>query len=156
MEETRLMPADPADPEETVVEVLDRDECFRLLATQNVGRVAAADPGQGPHVVPVNYALLRGSIVFRTGPGTKLRLVTTEPVSFQVDFVDSFHQAGWSVLVRGLAYQASDWEIEAEGVDVAPFAPGPRWQWVRIDPQAVTGRRINLPVAAPMDPRGYL
>jgi nitroimidazol reductase NimA-like FMN-containing flavoprotein (pyridoxamine 5'-phosphate oxidase superfamily) len=138
------------------VEELDRDECFRLLTTENVGRLAVAERGEAPHVFPVNYRLMGDSVVFRTDPGTKLRLLTTEPVAFEVDFVDDLHRAGWSVVLRGLAYAASDAEIEMEGIEVDPYAPGGKWQWVRLVPNAVTGRRINLPTAAPMDPRGYL
>ena len=144
------------DSEEPVVEELDREECLRLLATQSVGRVAMSKPGWAPHVVPLNYLLLRDSIVFRTGRGTKQRLLLTEPVSFEVDFVDSFHQVGWSVLVQGLAYQLSSWEIEVEDLHVEPFAPGKKDYWARLVPQSITGRRIGLPAAAPFDPRGYL
>lgn len=140
---------------EAEVETLDGEECLRLLATQSVGRLAVAVPGEAPDVVPVNYTLLRGSIVFRTVRGTKLHQLTTEPVSFQVDFVDPFHRAGWSVLVKGFAYQASDWEIEVEGITDSSYLPG-RYQWVRITPDSMTGRRIALPTAQPMDPRGYL
>src|SRR5437762_8246808 len=118
---------------DTVTEELDQEECWRLLATQSVGRLAVAEPGHAPEVVPVNYSLLRGSVVFRTGPGTKLRLLTTEPVSFEVDFVDPFHRAGWSVLVQGLAYPASDWEIEVEDIVVPEaYAPEDKPQWVRL------------------------
>ena len=142
--------------EEPVVDELDREECLRLLATQSVGRVAVTEPDWAPHVVPVNYVLLRDSIVFRSGRGTKLRLLVTEPVSFEVDFVDPFHRTGWSVLVKGLAYQASNWEIEVEDVHIEPFAPGRKDYWARLVPHSITGRRIRLPAAAPFDPRGYL
>jgi nitroimidazol reductase NimA-like FMN-containing flavoprotein (pyridoxamine 5'-phosphate oxidase superfamily) len=142
--------------DETVVEELDRDECLRLLQSQSVGRLAVAEPGTAPDVVPVNYTMLRDSVVFRTDRGTKLRLLVTEPVSFQVDFVDPFHRTGWSVLVKGLAYEASDWEMEVEGVLVEPFAPGRRPHWVRITPASITGRRLVLPAPMPLDPRGYL
>lgn len=142
--------------DEPVIEELDRQECLRLLATQSVGRVAVGKPGWAPHVVPVNYVLLRDSIVFRSDQGTKLHLLLTEPISFEVDFVDSFHRAGWSVLVQGLAYQLSSWEIEVEDLHVEPFAPGKKDYWARLVPQSITGRRIGLPGAAPFDPRGYL
>ena len=150
--------SEPAHGEDgvVIVEDLDHDECFRLLGTQNVGRLAVSEPGEAPHVFPVNYRLLRDSVVFRTDRGTKLTLLTTEPVAFEVDFVDDFHRTGWSVVLRGLAYPASDWEIEVEDLQVDPYAPGGKWQWVRLVPQAVTGRRLNLPTTAPMDPRGYL
>jgi uncharacterized protein len=127
------------------LEELDEEECLRLLASQSVGRLAVAEPGRAPHVVPVNYVLLRGSVVFRSGRGTKLRLLITEPVSFEVDSIDPIHHTGWSVLVQGLAYQASDREIEVEDVDVEPFAPGQKDDWVRLMPQSITGRRLHLP-----------
>ena len=151
-----LQEAPRTESEEPVMQELDREECLRLLATQSVGRVAVSNPGWAPHVVPVNYLLLRDSIVFRSGPGTKLRHLLTEPISFEVDFVDSFHRAGWSVLVQGLAYQLSSWEIDAEDLHVEPFASGKKDYWVRLVAQSITGRRIALPEAAPFDPRGYL
>lgn len=144
------------DGEEPVVEELDREECLRLLASQSVGRVAVAEPGWAPHVVPVNYVLLRDSIVFRSDRGRKLSLLLTEPVSFEVDFVDPFHRTGWSVLVQGLAYQPSNSEIEVEDLHVEPFAPGKKDHWVQLVPHSITGRRIRLPTASPFDPRGYL
>jgi nitroimidazol reductase NimA-like FMN-containing flavoprotein (pyridoxamine 5'-phosphate oxidase superfamily) len=59
--------------QEATVRALDQETCLRLLATQRLGRLAVvAEPGRGPHVVPVNYTLLRGSIVLRSAPGTKL------------------------------------------------------------------------------------
>lgn len=139
-----------------VMEELNREDCLRLLATQSVGRVAVAEPGWAPHVVPVNYVLLRDSIVFRCDRGTKLRLLVTEPVSVEVDVVDSFHRTGWSVLVQGLAYQASNWEIEVEDLHLEPFAPGRKDNWVRLVPHSITGRWIHLPAPSPFDPRGYL
>lgn len=138
------------------VEDLDRPECLRLLATQSVGRVAVNRPGWAPHVVPVNFTVIDDTIVFRTDDGTKLRLLLTEPVSFEVDFVDDFHRAGWSVLVQGLAYEESEWEISLDEGDVAPFAPGGKTHWARLVPHSVTGRRIVLPIAEPFDERGYL
>lgn len=146
----------PTDNEGIEIEDLDRDECYRLAATRNVGYLAVAEPGEAPHVFAVNFRLMGDSVVFRTDRGTKLQLLTTEPVAFVVDFVDDLHRAGWSVVFRGLAYPASDWEIEVEDVQVDPWAPGGKWQWVRLVPKTVTGRRLNLPTAAPMDPRGYL
>src|SRR5262249_44438718 len=94
------------------------------------------------------------SVVFRTDRGTKLDLLTTSPVAFEVDFVDTFHHGGWSVVLRGLAYPASDWEIEVEGdVDVEPFAPRGEWQWGRVvaRPRA---RRPRRPPRRPRRPAG--
>jgi len=141
---------------EAVLEELDREECLRLLATQSLGRVAMAEPGYAPHVVPVNYVMLRDSVVFRSDRGTKLRLLNTGPVSFEVDFADPFHRTGWSVLIQGLAYEASDWEMEQEDLHLEPYAPGKKSSWVRIVPNSITGRRVRLPEGPGPDPRGYL
>ena len=55
----------------TGLEVIEPDECRRLLAADDVGRLAIIDGGT-PAVFPINYALDGDAIVFRTGPGTKL------------------------------------------------------------------------------------
>jgi len=44
---------------------------MRLLATQRVGRLAAV-AGHHPLVMPVNFALDHGIIVFRSSAGLKL------------------------------------------------------------------------------------
>src|SRR5437763_13797599 len=85
---------------------IDRDECLQLLRSQPVGRVAMTTPDDSPLVVPVNYVVDGEFVVFRSDPGTKLRLLAARPVSFQVDFIDWFHRSGWSVLGRGRAYEA--------------------------------------------------
>ena len=50
---------------------LTRSECFELLATEHLGRVAIVDD-RGPVIFPVNFVLDRHTVVFRTGAGTKL------------------------------------------------------------------------------------
>src|SRR5690242_13200475 len=100
----------------TLFEELDRDTCLGLLQTRSVGRLAVTRPDGPPLLVPVNYTVLRGSIVFRTTPGTKLTRLVTEPVSFEVDEWDPEGRTGWSVVVQGLAYEASDREMEDEDV----------------------------------------
>ena len=129
---------------ETVVETLDRAECLALLATQRLGRLAVlAGPDVGPHVVPVNYALLRGSIVLRSAPGTKLHRLVTEPVTFEVDSFDPFMRTGWSVVVEGLAYEASDREMEVEDINLHPLLERQNSRWVRLVPRSISGRRVT-------------
>jgi len=135
--------------QQPVIETLDRETCLALLATQAVGRVAVALPGLAPHVVPVNYAMLRGSVVFRTAPGTKLDWLVTEPVSFEVDTFDLVNRTGWSVLVQGFAYEASDREMEIEDIHVDSFVDRQNSRWARLQPQSITGRRIVHPPVSP-------
>ncbi|MFD0533894.1 pyridoxamine 5'-phosphate oxidase family protein [Actinomadura luteofluorescens] len=51
--------------DEPVLEELDRAECMKLLSGGSIGRVAF-DDGEGPTVVPVNYAVEGDSVIFRT------------------------------------------------------------------------------------------
>ncbi|HJP67206.1 MAG TPA: pyridoxamine 5'-phosphate oxidase family protein [Actinomycetota bacterium] len=129
---------------DTKVEILDQAECLALLATQRLGRLAVTRGADvGPHVVPVNYALLRQSIVFRSAPGTKLHRLVTEPVTFEVDSFDPFMRTGWSVVVEGLAYEASDREMEYEEVNLHPLLEKQTSRWARLVPRTITGRRIT-------------
>lgn len=131
--------------QQPVVETLDRETCLDLLATQAIGRVAVARPALAPHIVPVNYALLHGSIVFRTAPGTKLEWLVTEPLSFEVDAFDLESRTGWSVVAQGYAYEASDREMEIEDVQLDSFVDRQDSRWARLQPKSITGRRIVHP-----------
>lgn len=135
---------------------LSADECFELLATQPIGRLAVSRADGPPMVVPVNYRLDGTAVVFRSDPGLKVRLLRQgSPVSFQVDWIDWHHRAGWSVLVHGAAYEASHWETDH--LDLDPWPAGDKRTWVRIVATTVTGRRL-LPADLPWpcDGRGYL
>jgi len=102
-----------------------------------------AGPDLGPHLVPVNYAVLRESIVLRSAPGTKLQRLVTEPLSFEVNSFDPYMRMGWSVVIEGLAYEASDREIEVEDINLHPLLDLQNSRWVRLVPRTITGRRIT-------------
>ena len=135
------------------LEELSRDECMRLLASASIGRVAVPSPDGSPLVVPVNYVLDGEVVVFRSDPGSKLFALREYPMSFQVDSVDPFRRTGWSVLVRGIAYEAVPEEVEH--LTVEPWTGGEKQHWVRVLPRVVSGRRIRLPPIR-TDARGYL
>ena len=135
---------------------IDTDECWRLLSTQPVGRVAVI-VGQYPLVFPVNYALDGMHILFRTGVGTKLWAIDRSNVTFEVDELDLAGRSGWSVMVRGAAHELSPKQTPADTSGVVSWAPGERVHTVRIVADQITGRRIRpaeLPPAT--DLRGYL
>lgn len=126
------------------LEVLSRAECLELLARKRLGRVAVS-MGALPVVVPVNYALLDGDVVFRTGTGTKLdAAVTNMVVAFEVDDADDVDRSGWSVLVTGIASEVTD----ADEADAAAELLGNAWlpvappRIVRVRADLVSGRRI--------------
>jgi nitroimidazol reductase NimA-like FMN-containing flavoprotein (pyridoxamine 5'-phosphate oxidase superfamily) len=143
------------------LQVLDADECYRLLATEQIGRLGV-NAEHYPLIFPVNYALDGSVIVIRTDLGTKLTAADHANVTFEVDQIDKHTRAGWSVLVRGLA-EAVTKEHGAELVErtrasgVEPWAPGDHGHWMRLIPQGISGRRIvpgQLPPA--FEPGAYL
>lgn len=131
----------------TVIETLSDAECWTLLASESFGRIAVATT-DGPDVFPVNYVAHDGALYFRSAPGTKLMEVAADGrVAFEVDgrFGDRADPGRhWSVVVRGTAKRLdSDEEIEASGVlDLVTAAGGAQYNYVKIAPVAVTGRRL--------------
>ena len=75
-----------ANDNRTGLDVLSKEECLRLLASEEVGRVVTTAKGR-IHIVPVNYVLDGETIVFRTDPGTKLD-AADGPAAFEIDGFD--------------------------------------------------------------------
>ena len=130
----------------TGLEILDRHECYDRLAHEHLGRLAVCVGGQ-PIVLPVNYALDDGDIVFRSASGTKVAAAAGRDVAFEIDGHDALRHGGWSVLVVGTAERVADAAQSArlEHLPVTPYGPGDKPIWIRIHPSAVTGRRIPTP-----------
>ncbi|MFF7313499.1 pyridoxamine 5'-phosphate oxidase family protein [Streptomyces sp. NPDC008137] len=125
---------------------LTEAECRGLLSTHGVGRLAVTTDA-GPVVLPVNYSVVDGDIVFRTDPGSAPSQAAGDRVAFEVDRIDEAFSEGWSVLVRGPASTVTDPEEVARLKEQAysePWAGGRRELWLRIQPGAVTGRRITV------------
>jgi len=129
----------------TWTELLSPERCWDAAATTAVGRLAVIIDG-APDIYPINYAVDDRTIVFRTGPGSKLRAVTqSQVVAFEVDAVDEPRRAGWSVVMQGRAQEITDpAELRAAGhraLDV--WIPAERPVWIRITPTRVSGRSIR-------------
>ena len=127
------------------LEVLDRDECLRLLGGAVIGRVGVSS-GALPRVLPVNFRLDGDRILIRTSRGTKLDAATANAVvAFEVDEIDPVNQTGWSVLITGVAREVTDPDELAE-VRAEPLArwapPGPNDRVMAISTELVDGRRI--------------
>src|SRR3954453_9309987 len=98
----------------TIVE-LDEHQCWELLRSQEVGRLAVAIANH-PDIFPVNFVVDHATVVFRTAEGTKLAAaVLGESVAFEVDgqtdgaaYVPPDVPAdveAWSVVVKGRAVE---------------------------------------------------
>lgn len=127
------------------VQVLSTADCIRLLRSGVVGRVAVSTP-QGPHVVPVNHAVIGRSIVLRTAASSVLVTVGVGSViGFEIDHVDYTRHLGWSVLARGPASILSADEVTAAEHEWAPrpWAGGERSAYVGLCWTQLTGRRLG-------------
>jgi nitroimidazol reductase NimA-like FMN-containing flavoprotein (pyridoxamine 5'-phosphate oxidase superfamily) len=103
--------------------------------------------GDGPDIFPVNYVPNYGTIIFRTGPGTKLDALLASPaVVLEADGLNSYGTIAWSVVIKGFAEVVSKNEElqEAAEAGLSPWQPGAKDHLVRVTPQDVSGRRFII------------
>jgi nitroimidazol reductase NimA-like FMN-containing flavoprotein (pyridoxamine 5'-phosphate oxidase superfamily) len=87
---------------------LDALECRRLLRAHSAGRVALATP-DGPHIVPVVYAVVDETVVIRTSPYSILGAHGRRAMlALEVGSLDEQRGTGWSVVVRGRSWVEAD------------------------------------------------
>ncbi len=127
------------------LEVLDRNECFRLLRSATLGRVGFTS-GALPTVLPVNFLLDGERILVRTGRGGTLDAALRDVVvAFEVDQFDAIDHSGWSVAVTGVATEITD----RDDLEAARLEPVPRWApageaaVIAISTEIVSGRRLS-------------
>jgi len=129
----------------TGIEMLDRDHCLRLLANDEVGRLAVISGG-APVILPVNYAMDGEAVVVRTAAGTKLDAVAT-PACFEIDAFDRSTRHGWSVVVSGRLEEVDGYAsrdlARLRSLGVSPWAEGERDHFLRLVPSRITGRRVG-------------
>ena len=128
------------------LEVLDREECLRLLACATLGRVGLTS-GALPMVLPVNFLLDEERILVRTGRGSKMEAALRDAVvAFEVDDFDSMDRSGWSVAVTGVASEVSTPAglAAVRQMPIARWAPHGDEAVLAISTEIVSGRRITL------------
>lgn len=125
---------------------LDRQECERLLRAGIVGRFALSTP-EGPHIIPVNYAVVDETIVVRTSSYSILGTHGRDAMlAFEVDHVDHDRHVGWSVVARGRGWAEVDPDEVArirEGWTPRPWASGQRSLFIRMRWDSLTGRSLG-------------
>ena len=138
-------------PAEEMIPVLDEvnaAECWGLLATSQLGRIAFVTEGR-PHVIPVNYAIDGESVLVRTAPGALLERADRHPVAFEVDDIDVATHTGWSVQVHGFAEAIGDavdpTSERLKRLVLPTWAPGAgqRTSWMHVRAESITGRRLR-------------
>jgi hypothetical protein len=116
---------------------LSDDECWDLLRSHGVGRIAWSG-AEGMSVVPVNYLVDGDAIRIRTTPYSLLaRDGGALDVAFEVDDIDPERHLGWSVLARG----RSERDAHAP-TGPRPWATGSRVLALQIRVRSLSGRRL--------------
>jgi nitroimidazol reductase NimA-like FMN-containing flavoprotein (pyridoxamine 5'-phosphate oxidase superfamily) len=131
--------------DDLAVQELDVPTCLAYLRSATIGRVAFLVDGQ-PIIIPVNYAIDRGTVLFHSAEGSKLRAgLASAPMAFEADGRDADTGAYWSVLLQGRAevVRRPDDLEDVEGVDTHTIAPGDKRYTMRIDWSSMTGRLIS-------------
>jgi nitroimidazol reductase NimA-like FMN-containing flavoprotein (pyridoxamine 5'-phosphate oxidase superfamily) len=125
------------------VRELDEQECWDRVAAAPFGRLALSVMDD-VDIVPVNAVLSEGDLYFRTAPGSKLAELAANPrVAFEVDGYDD--ETAFSVVVKGTAERLErQADIDAaDALPLTPWIPTLKYRWVRIRPDAVSGRAFR-------------
>ena len=130
------------------VVVIPEQECWELLGSQRVGRVALTVNAL-PAVLATSYRILnRDTLAFYTSLGPRLRSALRQSVvAFETDHIDPDEQAGWTVVAIGTAVEVSDPAAaeEAERAGLRTWDAYERSQLIWLRPEIVTGRRWGRP-----------
>ena len=129
------------------LEVLDEDECLRLLRREPLGRIALTS-GALPVVLPVNFVAIDRAIVFATEPGMKLHAARAHQIAcFEIDGHDVFAHSGWSVLATGPLSEIRDADrlAAARQLPLSPWALAHPDHFVELSIELLSGRRIRRP-----------
>jgi hypothetical protein len=143
--------ADPSDRHRQLDDI-GEVECFDLLQTQDLGRLAIVRDGR-PEIFPVNYAISDRIIAIRTRLGVKLTYASLAHVAFEVENIDPDTREGWVVEVRGFAEDITDaanpWAESARDSVGQPWVIGPHDHYISITHSQVSGRRLRRSSTAP-------
>jgi uncharacterized protein len=135
--------------EKRTVDELSESACWTLLRTASVGRLAVWVQDH-PDIFPINYAVDHGTVVFRSGTGTKVSAALSDsPVALEADGYDEETTEAWSVVVKGNVEEISRGQDLLDTIDLPlfPWQAGDKGRFIRIIPTTTSGRRF--PIADP-------
>jgi uncharacterized protein len=124
---------------------LDESACWALLRGVEVGRLAIV-VNHRPEIFPITFVVDHATVVFRSAAGTKLEWGAGRDVAFEVDGYEPDAGEAWSVVVKGLAREVKQMyeALEALELPLYPWHAGSKPRIVRIEPDAITGRRFRV------------
>ncbi|WP_162242906.1 pyridoxamine 5'-phosphate oxidase family protein [Leifsonia sp. Root112D2] len=134
-------PAAAMAPQDSDIRELTHVECWKILGDSGIGHLALRAQPVGVDIMPINYLVNERQLFFRSAPGTKLEDIVLHPhVAIQIE---RLQEGRWfSVVLKGTATRlAADDDIEVSGIlHLVPAQPGDKFNYVRIIPDAITGR----------------
>jgi len=139
----------------TNIQNLSTAECLRLLASQQLGRLAVVTD-EGARIFPVNYAVDGDAIAIRSEPNAISRFAPLHEVEFEVDHIDPEDGTGWAIVTDGTAQLITD-ALDTVSEHTRTLTP-PNWsrrpkpEWLRIALTRVVGVRVVGHLAADGNP----
>ena len=135
-----------AEPE---IKELGVHDCWKYLRSTSICRIAFTD-GDAVENYPVNFVPSNGTLLIRTGEGTKLASLTDrKAVTVEADGMNQYGTIAWSVILKGHALVVSDEEETRDAMEagLSPWQPGRKNVLLRITPEEISGRKFVI--AAP-------
>lgn len=124
---------------------LDADECWRLLGTVSLGRVAITS-GALPVILPVTFAVDDSAVLWPAVEGSRLAAATDGAVvAFHADAYSPDGTCGWSVVAVGTGRRTSESEHveKVRTISAGPWRPtGSDFLTVRLDVATIHGRAL--------------
>jgi hypothetical protein len=115
------------------LEVTDREEMRRILASSNIGRLATCGADGYPYITPVNFVFFEGFVYFHSSPkGEKMGNIARDPrVCFEVDVPLAYLEANFNpeknpcltsqlyhcVIIRGKARMVSEDQLKTNALN---------------------------------------
>ncbi|MGO8957341.1 MAG: pyridoxamine 5'-phosphate oxidase family protein [Streptosporangiaceae bacterium] len=119
-------------------DAISEQECWYLLATASVGRLALSVRAL-PMILHVQYYLDDRNITACLGHRElPERSLDEAIIAFAADSIDPWTRSGWSVEVQGRSVLSREAGLDPT---CSQHAPG---QVVRIEPTTLTGHRVHL------------
>jgi uncharacterized protein len=140
----RLGPVTGTSFDNAVLEVLDQQECLRLLRSVPLGRLVFTEAGL-PAVRLVNFFIDGDTLVFLSTAGDKLRAAQRgDVVAFEADNVDIDLHHGWTVTAIGrLSVVPADEHAEVHRrLPLHSWAGPTDAHLIRLGLEKLTGRRL--------------
>jgi len=122
---------------------LDEAQCWDLLGSAELCRLAFLGEDDHPDIRPVNYFVVKREIYIRTAFDSKfLAVAANSHVALEVDGEDD--ASYWSVVVRGEAAQVtSEGELHRVGAQhFESWTATPKQFVLKVSSESVTGRRF--------------